>query len=144
MSIRTLPIVMSMGIFLGCHGPHNNPAMTPHGKIALAFAKALAAGDYDVAHRMLTPELGTELPAATLKNKYEQMISYTGKTKATAVEIMNTLEDFPAKERTDVGWAYASIVGPHEEGGSWGEAVAVIVAERDGQLLIRDIECGRP
>jgi hypothetical protein len=133
-----------MSIFLGCSGPRGDPATTPHGKIALAFTKALASGDFDGAHRMLAPELASEFPPARLKTKYEQMIRYAGKTKATDVEIMNTLEDFPAKEQTDVGWAYASFVGPHEKGGSWGEAVAVIVADRDGRLLIRDIEWGRP
>jgi hypothetical protein len=133
MSNHAFCVVVTMSVFLGCVGPRNDPATTPHGKIALAFAKALASGDFDGAHRMLTPELAAELSPARLKAKYEHMVSYAGKTMATNVEIMNTLEDFPAKERTDVGWAYASIVGPHEKGGSWSEAVAVTwQTEMDG------------
>lgn len=66
------------------------------------------------------------------------MIEY-GDGPATFVQLMQTLEDWPAKKEGDAGWAYVAISG---EG--YSEAVVVVVCEEGGQFCIRDIEWGRP
>ena len=49
------------------------------------------------------------------------------------------MTNWPDKRPGDVGWAYVSIVGD-----DFVEAVAVIIVEVGGELLIREIEWGRP
>ena len=118
---------------------------SPHGRVALAFAQALACGDFQKAHRMLSPILREDFPPSKLKHEYEQMFSYAGDTKATEVDVIGAMQSWPSKEDTDVGWAYASISGPDPiHGGFWNEAVAVIVEDNNGRLFIREIVWGRP
>jgi hypothetical protein len=119
------------------------PRDTPHGKVALQFAKALGAGKYTAAHAMLSPELQKEMTAADLGKKYEEMISY-GSGPADYIDVINLLDDWPGREDSDVGWAYATFSGPMAKGGSWVEAVAVVVTHTGQDYLIRDITWGRP
>jgi hypothetical protein len=117
----------------------------PFARRALEFAKCLAGGDFEGAHKMLSPELQSEYSAAGLKAKYDRMTAYVGApSQATEIEVMNTMDEFPGKEGNDLGWAYVSIAGPHPQGGMWSEAVTVVVTERDGELLIRELVWGRP
>jgi len=114
-------------------------------EIMMDFRRAVESGDFDAAHRMLTPKLRAELPPERLKTEYVSMYGYVeGETAADHVEVMNVMEDWLAKEPQDIGWAYVSINGPDPAGGTWSEAVAVVVTDVDGHLLIREIEWGRP
>ena len=127
--------------------PVENPeaSESAHGQIALAFARALAFGNFGVAYRMLAPSLRDDFPPNELKRRYEQMIRYAGKTAAKEVELMSTLEFWPGRQELDLGWAYVSISGPNEvHGGVWNEAVSVVVEDRDGRLFVREIDWGRP
>ena len=49
------------------------------------------------------------------------------------------LDEWPKTLPHDVGWSYVSI-----EGDDFVEGVSVIVADVGGELLIRDVEWGRP
>jgi hypothetical protein len=114
-----------------------NARHTPHGRVALAFARALVAGEFEKAHQMLSPPLRDEFPPARLKQEYQDMFSYAGETGATDFDVIGASQEWLEKE-SDVGWAYASISGPNRViGGAWIEAVAVIVEDNDGQMLIR-------
>jgi hypothetical protein len=125
--------------------PHPMADTPPHARLALAFARALAAGDFQAAHKMLSPALRADFPPERLRQEYEGMFEYAGDTKAAAVELGSTMEDWPDKAGAEVGWAYVSIVGPNPvHGGDWVEAVAVTVEQTDGRLLIRDVQWGRP
>lgn len=117
----------------------------PSAQVAQRFAEALAGGEFDVAHRLMSPTLAAGFSATQLKHEYEAMFSYAGVTKADRVEVLQVMDRWPGKERQDVGWAYVSIDGPNAtHGGMWCEAVAVTVEDHNGQLLIREIEWGRP
>jgi hypothetical protein len=149
MGFKFLLFAASSTLLLGCARSdeieRRAGAARPFARRALEFAKCLAAGDFEAAYKMLTPELQSKNSAADLKAKYERMTAYVGgPIKATEIEVMNTMEEFPGKEHNDLGWAYVSIAGPHPQGGMWGEAVTVVVSEREGELLIRELEWGRP
>ena len=121
------------------------PQQAPYGEQALAFANALVAGDFESAHRLLSPALRGEYPPARLRQEYEDMFSYAGNTAATRVDLGSTMDDWPGKADAEVGWAYVSISGPNVViGGEWCEAVAVAFVDVDGRLLICDIQWGRP
>jgi len=115
--------------------------MTPYGQIAVAFASALAQGDFERAHALLSPELRTRLSPAILSEELHAMYRGYADGEPTGIHYDEQffMTEWPYKEPRDVGWAYVSIVG---EG--FVEAVTVIVTEVDGTLLIRTVEWGRP
>jgi hypothetical protein len=112
--------------------------MKPHAEVADQFARAIVAGDFEAAHRLLTPDLRLRVSPAGLKATFEKMIDY-GDGPITHVEVMNTLEEWPARKDGDVRWAYAAMSGD-----SFCEAVTVVVARYGSELLIRELDWGRP
>ena len=113
-------------------------ASTPHGIVATSFAQALIDGDFDRAHGLLTEAARVTWLSEVLRTSYEEMTEYF-ESPPTKVHVTMTMENWPDRRPTDVGWAYASIEGESEL-----EAVTVIVAVEGGHHLIRDIEWGRP
>ena len=108
------------------------------GIMALAFAEKLIKGDFDAAHRMLASNLRSSISPAQLKAKYEAMIEY-GDGPPLLAAVTGIMDDWSEKKETDVGWAYVSI-----SGSDYLEAVTVIVSEEEKQLVISQIEWGRP
>jgi hypothetical protein len=114
------------------------PRDTPHGQVALAFAQALSAGEYTTAHGMLAQSLRESITAGQLKSEFEAMIDAEAGS-AVFVDVMMVLDDWPAKEKGDVGWAYCAVGGE-----VYSEGVTVVVTSENGSHLIRSIEWGRP
>jgi hypothetical protein len=115
--------------------------MTPHGEIAVAFASALAEGDFARANALLAPKLRDRLQPSTLREHLYAMFRPYADGEPTGIHYDEEffMTEWPSKERNDVGCAYVSICGD-----DFVEAVAVVVADIDGSLLIREIEWGRP
>jgi hypothetical protein len=114
--------------------------------IALTFARALVAKQYETAHAMLATNLQSSCPPEVLKKVLEDMIGYSGDEAAwpTAVQVVTSadasdMEKWPRKKPQDFGWAYVGVVGV-----GYCEAVAVTVAEEEERLVIREIQWGRP
>jgi hypothetical protein len=114
------------------------PGETRQGKVGLAFARALAARQFEQAHQLLSTSLASRYSVEKLRSEYEGMVSY-GNGPATVVEVVTVMDDWPARQAGDVGWAYVAIVGD-----DFSEAVTVTVAEESGKLVIRDVQWGRP
>lgn len=114
------------------------PQQTPHGKIALQFAQALVAGDFDQASGMLSSEAKAKWDAASLRTAYGRMVEYFA-SPPNFVQVMEAMTEWPDKKPHDVGWAYAAIAGEGES-----EAVTVVVSSEGGRHLIRSVEWGRP
>jgi hypothetical protein len=55
------------------------------------------------------------------------------------VEIGETMDDWPGREASDIGWAYVSVGGD-----VYSEAVTVVVTDEAGSLKVRTAEFGRP
>ena len=117
------------------------PEGTPQGFVALAFARAVAAGDYDLAHSMLSAPLQAATSARQLEAEFALMIEYAEcpPENLPDVEVMEAVNDWPAKQDGDVGWAYVALSNNY-----YSEAVAVVVAHEDGNSVIRELEWGRP
>jgi hypothetical protein len=114
--------------------------------IALTFARALVAKEYQKASAMLTPELKRANPPETLRKKLEEMIGYSGDEKAWPTYVLvvqgidaSDMDKSPRKKKEDFGWTYVAIGGA-----DYNEAVSVTVTEEGEQLRIREIEWGRP
>lgn len=118
--------------------PSAVPKIAPQSEPALRFAQALAAGNYEVAHEMLSSTLQARTSACELGVAYRKMIEYGG-GPPNEVKVLETLDYWPLRQATDIGWAYVSIGGD-----GWAEAVTVVVANQDGKPVVRSIEWGRP
>src|SRR5688572_30535026 len=105
--------------------PPEPPVESPVTRVALAFATALARGDWPTAHAMLAPALRDDMQPAELKRQYDQMTSYWDKP-VTSVEL--GLAD---SER-----AYVAIYSQSDAYGTVQEAVDVRVIHADGRWLI--------
>ena len=107
-------------------------------EVALAFTKSLAARDYAGAYDHTAKEYrnGTSLPA--MQAAFELVVP-TDWTTGGAIEVGETMEAWPGKEPSDVGWVYVSVGGD-----MYSEAVTVVVAREGDNLRIRTAEFGRP
>ena len=106
--------------------------------VALQFANALMSGAYDAAYAGLSEDCRVKYGPDTLRQKYEQMLEYVGQP-VKEIELMETLEDWSAKQPCDIGWAYISMSGD-----GFVEGVSVIVQSFEYGPKIRSIEWGRP
>lgn len=114
--------------------------MKPYMEVAVSFASALVSGDFARANALLIPELRTQLSRDALREKlYGMFRGYACGEPRSIFEEQFQLDDWPDKRAGDVGWAYLGIVGD-----DFVEGVTVIVAKSEGELLIREIEWGRP
>ena len=114
--------------------------MKPYEKLAVDFCTALVEERWQDAHRFLSRSLQDEITPAGLQEQYRGMFRYA-EGPATKVHFSSefSMEDWPAKNDGDVGWAYVGV-----EGDGFVEAVTVIVSEEESGLSIRSIEWGRP
>jgi hypothetical protein len=118
---------------------HKEPS-TPQGRVAVAFAAALVSGDFAGARELLAPELRGLLSPDDLREELYEMFSYAEvKPQRFKFHSPRTTADWPGKSDEDVSWEYVGI-----EGDGNLEAVDLLVSEREGRLVIRDIIWGRP
>ncbi len=87
-----------------------NPEETTQGTVALGFARALVAGEYHIAHEMLSASLRAELSQSQLTEEYEDMIAY-GDVPPNFVNVITVMGDWAIKEAEDIGWVYTAIAG---------------------------------
>ena len=115
--------------------------MKAYGEVAIAFASALVRGDFVGAHALLAPRARGDLPPEVLRERFFGMFrSYTDREPSSVFcDEQFALDDWPAKQPGDAGWAYVSINGEN-----FVEGVAVTVSTSEGSLLIREVEWGRP
>jgi hypothetical protein len=107
-------------------------------QVAVAFAKALASRDYAAAYGLTSESYrrGTNMNA--MRADFEGIVP-TDWGAPAAVELGLTMEEWPGKESSDVGWAYVTVGGD-----TYSEAVTVVVQAEAGALKVRTVEFGRP
>lgn len=105
---------------------------------AANFARALVSSDFTEAHALLSTQAQQRYSAAQLQQAYADMTSY-GDGPGAVDGHVEFMDDWPARQSQDIGWAYVSITGA-----GFIEAVTVVVAEENGAAKIREIEWGRP
>lgn len=115
-------------------------SMTTFRDVAQHFGEAIAAGHYPAAFELLTPEAQALCTPESLKAAVAT-ISADGPGGIQAVQVMEegVVEDWPAKQPGDVASVYVALTGV-----GFAEAVTVTIVQRNGNLLIRHLEWGRP
>jgi hypothetical protein len=118
--------------------PITSGTPAPYAELALAFAQALVAEDYEAAQAMLADDLRATLDARALGAHYEALIE-GGDGPPIDVSVVSTLTQWPQREAGDLGWAYVGIAGD-----DYVEGITVVVAQQAATAKIRSIEWGRP
>ena len=106
--------------------------------VGLSFGQALAGRDYTTAYAMTSSEYRHSTSIEEMRAAFETIVPTDWRTVGP-VEVGVTMESWPDKQPSDVGWAYVSIGGE-----VYSEAVIVVVALEAGALKIRTVEFGRP
>ena len=109
--------------------------------IALKFAHALVAGEYDKAHNLLSLPLQRQVSPADLAEEYAAMHAYAP-APADTVESGGLLDADPPPDA--LGWQWVRIERWQAPDGWWSEGVALLMVNEDGRLAIGDIDWGRP
>jgi hypothetical protein len=128
-------------LIIGCS--KEEPAMPSrdtanYAQIALEFARTLAARDYPKAYAMMSRGYRQNRTVDQLRIGFEAIVPKDWGTIGP-IEVSQTMTSWPAKQPTDVGWAYVSIGGQ-----MYSEAVIVVVTSEHGEAKIREVEFGRP
>lgn len=111
--------------------------------VALTFARALVAREYQVAQKMLTAKLRRANSPAKLQRNLERMIHYNNDDSRWPVHVVvvagTDAAEMPKKQAKDFGCTYVAI-----DGIGYCEAVAVVVVQDAKGFAIREVEWGRP
>lgn len=103
---------------------------------ALRFARHIVNGEFDRAREMLVPSMSSD--EKSLQTEYHAMLELYDEAPES-VAVVNVLDDWPGKQKDDIGWAYVSI-----SGSDWSEGVAVVVSVQDSAPQISEVVWGRP
>lgn len=106
--------------------------------VALAFTKALATRDYGAAYALTSKDYRDSTSVEAMQAAFERIVPIDWKTVGS-IEVGETMEDWPGRKPSDVGWAYVSVGGD-----VYSEAITVVVTLEGNALRIRTVEFGRP
>lgn len=109
-----------------------------YSSVGLKFASALAGRDYPTAYAMTSSDYQRNTTLDQMRTAFEAIVPTDWRTVGP-VEVGHTMETWPARQPSDVGWVYISIGGD-----VYSEAVTVIVMEEADTLRVRTVEFGRP
>jgi hypothetical protein len=106
--------------------------------VALDFTNALATRNYGAAYALTSDEYRDGTSVEAMQAAFEAIVPADW-TTIGPVEVGGTMEDWPGRKPSDVGWAYVSVGGD-----AYSEAVTVVVTLEAGALRVRTVEFGRP
>lgn len=103
------------------------------------FAQDLVSGSFADAQLLLTQKLQKEYSPEGLAARFRKMTEYWHGQPAKVDDHFEFMDEWPARQSKDIGWAYISISSD-----DYLEAVTVVVTDENGSPKIRAIEWGRP
>lgn len=112
--------------------------MTDVTTFAATFVRAIANGEAESAHQMLSEPLRQSTAAANLSELYGLLADDMGGVTGIG-QPMVILEEWPDMSADDRAMVYVPL-----EGDMFSEAVTVTVSGTDDSLCISNIEWGRP
>jgi hypothetical protein len=106
-------------------------------ELALAFTEALAARDYKAGYKLTSRDYQNTTSLADMQAAFEVIVPRDW--PPGPIVAGQTMDDWPGREPSDVGWVYVSIGGA-----VYSEAITVVVTLEDGVHKVRAVEFGRP
>ena len=107
-------------------------------EVGAEFVRALAAGDANAAHQLLTSPLASDVAASDLLAEFEALADELGGVTGIG-EPMVILTEWPDMSEGDRAMVYVPL-----EGDMFSEAVTLKVSEIDNMLRVSSVEWGRP
>ncbi len=107
-------------------------------QVALEFGKLLAEREYLKAYALTSQGYRQRNTVDQLQKAFETIVP-TNWGSIGPIELGYTMTRWPAKQPSDLGWAYVSIGGD-----GYSEGITVVVTSDNGEPKIREIELGRP
>ena len=107
--------------------------------VAQKFGDFIAREDYQAAHGLLTTGAQTDYSIESLKKALAKMTSYAPGPIQEVTVMDEILEDWPAKEASDLASIYVALAGH-----GFNEAAYLTLAREGVDYRIRKIEWGRP
>jgi hypothetical protein len=107
--------------------------------VAQQFGDFIAREDYLAAHALLTAEAQGDYSAESFKTAVAKMTSYAPGPIQEVTVMNEILEDWPAKQASDVASIYVALTGD-----GFNEAAYLTLAREGIDYRIREIEWGRP
>lgn len=105
---------------------------------ALSFTQHLAERAYAEAYAMTSQGYREAISLENLQEEFEEIVPLDF-GDIGPIEIVQTLESWPAKQDSDLVWIYVSIGGD-----VYSEGLVVVLADEAGEPRVRDVEFGRP
>jgi hypothetical protein len=109
-----------------------------YSSVGLKFASALASRDYPAAYAMTSGDYQRSATLDEMRAAFEAIVPTDSRTVGP-LQVGHTLETWPAKQPSDVGWVYISIGGD-----VYSEALTVVVMQEADTLKVRTVQFGRP
>ena len=113
------------------------PGSDGYVNVALDFARALVARDFAGAYAMTSSEYQRRMTPGAMRSAFEAIVPPDWADATVAPGL--TMDSWPDKQPSDVGWVYVSIGGD-----VYSEAVNVVVTQEGATMKVRDVEFGRP
>jgi hypothetical protein len=107
--------------------------------VAQKFGDFIARDDYQAAHGLLTTEARADYSAESFRKAVARMTSYAPGPIQEVTVMDEILEDWPAKQASDVASIYVALTGD-----GFNEAAYLTLAREGVDYRIREIEWGRP
>lgn len=108
--------------------------------VAQHFGDCIASNDYATACTLLTKDAQSTNTPEVVENAVTTMTAYApGPIQSAQVMDDSTLEDWPDKQPGDLAVVYVALNGE-----SFSEAVTLTLAQDGDDILIRDLQWGRP
>jgi hypothetical protein len=135
-----LMVAAAIVIVVACsrEEPTTPPGDADYRRIALEFARSLAAREYPKAYAMTSHGYRQKRTVDDLRIGFEAIVP-TDWGAIGPIDVGQTMTSWPGKQPADLGWAYVSIGGD-----VYSEAVIVVVTSENGEAKIREVEFGRP
>jgi hypothetical protein len=130
-----------IAVILGCSKqevPVSGGNAADYKQVALTFTKALASRDYPSAYELTSRDYRNITSLEAMQAAFEAIVPVDWEAVGP-VEVGETMEAWPGKEPSDVGWVYVSVGGD-----VYSEAVTVVITREGGELKVRTAEFGRP
>lgn len=107
-------------------------------EVGAEFVGALAAGDANSAHQLLTSQLASDVAASDLLAEFEALADELGGVTGIG-QAMVILTEWPDMAKEDRAMVYVPV-----EGDMFSEAVTLTLSEVDNTLRVSSVEWGRP
>ena len=135
-------LAFATAVFAACRSDVPSPERERLSADALLFARHLVARRYTDAHAMTAESYRARVSVDSLQRAFEFSVPRDMIPRDTLfVQMTDDMVGWATRSSHDIGWVYVVIPGDDTRDS---EAVALVFAREGAQVVIREVEIGRP